>query len=67
KKWVAITIAIEPGTGDSGMVSGGAGYTTQSSSGPSGTSTFSLTAPQSSAMTTIAIAPDAESLDQILP
>jgi len=67
KKWVAITIAIEPGTGSSGMVSGGAGYTTQSSSGPSGTSTFSLTASQSSAMTTIAIAPDAESLDQILP
>ncbi len=52
-----------------GMVSGGAGYVRQSSSGDSGTSSFALTASQKSQMITIAITPDPSgaSIDLILP
>jgi hypothetical protein len=50
-----MTIALAP-IGD-GTVSGGAGYVRQASAGSSGTSTFSLTAPDPARMLTIAIAP----------
>jgi len=43
-------------SGETSMVSGGAGYVEQSSSGSSGTSTFSLTASEQAQVLTIAIA-----------
>ncbi|RKY10123.1 MAG: hypothetical protein DRP66_00455 [Planctomycetota bacterium] len=67
KKWVAATVAIAPGGGGGGTVSGGAGYIKQSGSGSSGSSTFSLTASQESQMLTIGIAPRAGTTGEFLP
>jgi len=47
--------------GSSGTVSGGAGYVNQSSSGDSGTSTFSLGSSNEAQMLTIAVAPNPQS------
>ncbi len=51
-------VAQSAGEGPGGTVSGGAGYARQSSSGSSGTSTFSLGSANEAQTLTIAIAPD---------
>lgn len=56
-----ITALYQWSGGNSGTVSGGAGYVKQSSAGDSGTSTFTLNSSNEAQMLTIAIAPDQSS------